>query len=70
MNDIVDTQIQSQAVQCRICAGRSGTGTGFCLSASFLPCQLDQRVGLGTFQQGSALLEICEYWIEKYLLVV
>jgi hypothetical protein len=47
MNHTVDTQIQSQAVQGKICAGQSGTGTGFSLSTSFLPCQLDQQVRLG-----------------------
>ena len=47
MNHTVDTQIQSQAVQCKICAGQSGTGTGFSLSTSFLPCHLEQWVRLG-----------------------
>ena len=47
MNHTVDTQIQSQAEQCKIRAGRSGTGTVFSGSTSFLPCQLHQRVRLG-----------------------
>jgi len=40
MNHTADTQIQSQAVLYKICARQSGTGTGFSLSTSSLPCQV------------------------------
>jgi hypothetical protein len=55
MDHTEDAQIQSQAVQCKTVAGQSGNGTGFCLSTFCVPCQLDQRVRVGSLPTGQCL---------------
>lgn len=39
-------RVRSEAIPCEICNGRSGTGTGFVLSTSVVPCQYQCRCSI------------------------
>jgi hypothetical protein len=42
------SRVRDRVNLCGICGGQSGTGTGFSLSSSVLPCQYHSAVALHT----------------------
>jgi hypothetical protein len=52
----MQAQVRSQARQCEICGGQSGTGTGFALSTSVFPCVYYSTKALFSFIHPSLIL--------------